>query len=74
MLNCGDTVEKAKKYVESYGFDFEVIFDTSNQAQSIYGVYSFPTTFFITADGSKIYYIAGALDYETLVQGIDLIK
>ena len=74
MLNSGDTVAKAKTYVESQGFDFEVFFDTDNNAQTTYGVYSFPTTFFINADGSKIYYISGALDYETLLTGINLIK
>lgn len=73
MLNTNDTMSTAKKYVESQGFEFEVLFDTTNVASHIYGVSAFPTTFFISADGSEIYYISGMISYDTLLQGISLV-
>lgn len=73
MLNTNDTMSTAKKYVESQGFEFDVLFDTTNIASYTYGVSAFPTTFFISADGSEIYYISGMLSYDTLLQGISLI-
>ena len=73
MLNTNDTMSTAKKYVESQGFEFDVLFDTTNIASHIYGVSAFPTTFFISADGSEIYYISGMLSYDTLLHGISLI-
>ena len=77
MVNATDgvdeTVAGAKKYIESQGFEFNVYFDTTSQAQHTYGVGAYPTTFFISADGSEIYYISGRLSYELLMQGIGLI-
>ncbi len=77
MVNATDgvseTVSSAKKYIESQGFEFNVYFDTTSRAQYTYGVGAYPTTFFISADGSEIYYISGMLDYELLMQGIELI-
>ena len=76
MVNATDTesMAAAKKYIEEQGFDFDVFFDTTGTAQRIYGVSAYPTTFFINADGSKIYYISGMIDYKTLLEGISLVK
>ena len=78
MVNATDgideTISSAKSYIEANGYnDFIVFFDTSSMAQYTYGVGGYPTTFFISADGSKIYYISGAIDYDTLLEGIALI-
>lgn len=77
MVNATDgvneTVAGAKRYIESQGFEFNVYFDTTSRAQHTYGVSAYPTTFFISADGSEIYYISGMLSYELLMQGIGLI-
>ena len=73
MLNASDDMTTAKNYITSQGYEFDVLFDTTGQAQHIYGVSAFPTTFFISADGSEIYYASGMLDYDTLLHGISLI-
>ena len=74
MLNCGDTTTKAMNYVNEQGFEFPIFFDVTEEAQYTYAVYSFPTTYFITADGGKIYKVSRAIDYETIEYGISLIK
>ena len=68
-----ETMAAAKNYIESNGFDFDVFFDTTGSAQHTYGVSGFPTTFFISADGSEVYYISGMIGYDTLLEGIALI-
>lgn len=77
MINATDgiqeTLEKAKKYVEDEGFDFDVYFDTELDAVSAYGVTGFPCTYFIDSDGSLVTRGRGMLDYDTLVRGIGMI-
>ena len=48
-------------------------YDTAADAAMTYGVYSLPTTLFIDAEGCGIAQATGAIDAETLQQGIDLI-
>lgn len=74
MVNCGDTMQAAKDYIEAQGFELPILFDLSEIAQYTYSVYSFPTTLFISADGSKVYRATGAIDYETIEYGISLVK
>lgn len=68
-----ETVEGAKKYVESEGFDFTVLFDTNGEALNAYGVASFPTTYFISAEGELVARGIGALSYANLEEGIGMI-
>lgn len=69
-----ETREKGKKFVQDQGFSFPVYFDTDQDAAYTYGITSIPSTLFIDKDG----YIAadelGALDAETLLVKIDLIR
>ena len=78
MVNATDgyqeTVESAKKYMEEQNFDFNVYFDTESEAVNAYYVNSFPTTFFIDAEGNLVTYANGMLDYDNLEKGIDLIR
>jgi len=69
-----DTVEKASAFIDKNGFEFPVFYDTSSEAIKAYGAYSLPTTYFINAQGHIVAEAVGALDAETLQQGIDLIK
>lgn len=77
MINATDgvreTVEKGNAYVTQQGFTFPVFFDTDYHALSIYGISSFPTTFFIDAEGNLVTYAVGAINAETLQTGIDMI-
>ncbi len=76
MLNAtagNDTVANAKAFVESQGFSFPVMYDLKGEAMHVYGISSFPTTFFIDKDGNVIAYANGAINADTLQSGIDMI-
>lgn len=77
MVNATDgvseTVQRAKKYVEDEGYDFDVYFDTTGQALYAYGISSFPSTFFINANGELVARRIGMLDYAMLEQRISYI-
>jgi thiol-disulfide isomerase/thioredoxin len=77
MINATDGVQETKKkamdYVEAEGFDFPVLYDTETNAVRAYYISSFPSTFFIDANGELVTYANGMLDYETLTEGIGYI-
>ncbi len=69
-----ETVEKGNAYVSGEGYTFPVVFDTGQDAASVYGIMSIPTTVFIDEDG----YITAAyqrmIDEDTLNDEINRIK
>ena len=69
-----ETVSTAQSFINKYGYTFPVFFDTESSAADAYEVYSYPTTYFIDADGYIIARAIGAINANTLQQGIDLIK
>lgn len=77
MVNMTDglreTVESASEFIAQSGYTFPVYFDSDTQAASVYSVWSIPATYFIDADGHAIAWASGALDANTLQQGIDMI-
>ena len=77
MVNATDgveeTLESAKKYIATNGFEFDVFYDTKLDAVSTYYISSFPQTFFINANGELVARGSGMLDLETLQRGIGLI-
>lgn len=78
MLNATDgyqeTMESAKEYYESEGFNFNIYFDTNLQAVNGYGITGFPTTIFIDKDGYIVASAGGMIDSEILEKGINMIK
>ncbi len=78
MVNLTDgrseTVEGASGYVNSEGYTFPVYYDVDQEAALAYYIMSIPTTYFIDAEGNIIAYAQGMIDYDTLVQGIGMIK
>jgi len=69
-----ETLESASAFIEEQGYSFPVFYDTDSDAAMTYGVYSLPTTLFIDAEGYGIAQAAGAIDAETLQNGIDMIS
>ncbi len=69
-----ETQEKGQQYVIDQGFDLPIYFDNQQQAAAAYGISSIPTTVFIDKDGNIVTGYQGAIDKETLLKGIDLIK
>ena len=78
MVNMTDgsreTVETAAAFIAEQGYAFPVLFDTDLAAATTYQAYSLPTTYFIDADGYALARATGAIDADTLQEGIDLIS
>ena len=70
----GETVARASSYIKSENYSFPVFYDTTSEAAITYQVYSIPTTYFIDADGNLVAQASGAIDKETLLHCIDMIK
>lgn len=77
MINVTDgvqeTVDKASAFIADSGYTFPVYYDTQYSATLAYGAYSLPMTFFFDADGYAIAQAKGAIDKDTLLQGIEMI-
>jgi hypothetical protein len=77
MINMTDgareTISTASAFIAEQGYQFPVFYDTTGSAAMTYGAYSLPTTFFIDAQGHAIAQAVGAIDADTLQQGIDMI-
>lgn len=69
-----DTVEIASAFIHESGYAFPVFYDTQMDAASAYGVYSLPMTFFIDAEGYPVARATSAIDGDTLMRGIDMIR
>lgn len=77
MINMTDgsreTVDSAAAFITEHEYTFPVFYDTESYAAMVYGAYSLPTTYFINAQGHAIAQAIGAIDSDTLQQGIDMI-
>ena len=74
MTTGRETLESAKKFIAEKEYTFPVFYDTRSDAAATYGAYSLPTTYFIDAEGYAVAQATGAIDGETLLRGIDMIK
>ena len=78
MINMTDgsreTVAIASEFIKECGYSFPVFYDTKMDAANTYGAYSLPMTFFIDAEGYPVARATGAIDAETLMRGIDMIR
>ena len=78
MINMTDgsreTVAIASEFIKESGYSFPVFYDTKMDAANTYGAYSLPMTFFIDAQGYPVARATGAIDAETLMRGIDMIR
>jgi len=77
MVNATDgvqeTVEKAKGFIESEKYGFDVFYDSDQSAVTAYRISGLPATFFIDAEGNLIARASGMLDAKTLEKGIQMI-
>ena len=78
MINMTDgsreTVAIASEFIKESSYSFPVFYDTKMDAANTYGAYSLPMTFFIDAEGYPVARATGAIDAETLMRGIDMIR
>ena len=68
-----ETQEDVLEFLEEKGYTFPVYYDTGLAAASVYGIYSIPTTFFISADGELLFYQLGAMSEDTLRGAIETL-
>lgn len=77
MLDCigvmGETFESGNAFLAEANYSFPVYFDLDETASYTYGLYAFPTTLFLNAEGEVITGVQGAINEETLLKGIDMI-
>ena len=73
MVNAMEEQNVVQDYITEQGFTFPVFLDTLGSATGTYGINSYPTTFFIDAQGNLVTYAIGAIDEETLMIGVDMI-
>lgn len=69
-----ETEEKAKDYIKEKGFDLNFYFDIYKDAVFQYGITAYPTTFFLDSKGNIVSYSSGSLDYDGLVDCIEMIR
>lgn len=69
----GETVERAKRFLQDNSYTFPAYFDTQGRAAAAFGLSSLPRTYFIDAQGAVVASAAGALDEQVLQEGIDLL-
>ncbi|KGX92052.1 cytochrome C biogenesis protein [Pontibacillus halophilus JSM 076056 = DSM 19796] len=63
-INAGETPDKAKAYIEEYGYTFTVIVDEKMELYSALGGQVFPTTYFVKGNGElAVEKRLGAMDY-----------
>ena len=67
-----ESFEKATAFIDEQGYSFPVFYDLDGDAAAAYGVYAFPTTYFIDAEGYGVAWAARAIDRETLEKGIGM--
>jgi thiol-disulfide isomerase/thioredoxin len=70
----GETREAGADYVSSEGFSFPVYYDMEQDALTQYGIRAFPTSIFIDSEGFIVAGVEGAINQETLLRGINMIK
>ena len=77
MVNMTDnqmeTVEVAKDFIKTYGYDFPVYFDVNYEAAMADGVRSIPQTYFINAEGELVATATGMISAAQLEKGIGMI-
>lgn len=69
-----DSKERAKEYVRSKGYSFDIYYDFELEALSSLGVYSYPTTVFVDKDGYIDSKITGTISREILRNKIESLK
>ena len=67
----GETAADALDYLADNGYTFSTYFDTDHEGAGAYGIYSIPTTVFLSADGAILGGVQGAMSEEVLAYYIE---
>ena len=74
MTGGRETQADAEALLAQEGYTFPVLFDLDLDAAMTYGVTALPTTYFLDAEGNLVAWAQGAINEETLQQGLDMIR
>ena len=78
MVNATDgnqeTVETAKDFMSGRDYGFDVYFDVDGEAVEAYRVTAFPMTVFIDSFGNMVASGKGKMEYDMIVDGIEMIS
>ena len=74
MTGGRETQADAEALLAQEGYTFPVLFDLDLDAAMTYGVAALPTTYFLDAEGNLVAWAQGAIDEQTLQQGLDMIR
>ena len=74
MTSGRETQADAEALLEEEGYTFPVLFDLDLDAAMTYGVTALPTTYFLDAEGNLVAWAQGAINEQTLQQGLDMIR
>lgn len=69
-----ETAETASAYLKDQGYTFPAYYDTQFSAAMAYAVNAIPCTYFIDSRGCAVARSTGAIDAQTLLEGISLIQ
>lgn len=69
-----ETKETAMEFVAENKYTFPVYYDVNQSAAYAYSVTSIPTTYFIDSEGKVTAYSQGAIEEDTLLKGIEMIR
>ncbi|MDP5275288.1 TlpA family protein disulfide reductase [Chengkuizengella axinellae] len=65
-ITAEDSLKSAKKFAETYGFQFPVLMDEDAEVTDLYIVQAIPTTYFIDKDGIIVDKVLGSVEPEVL--------
>ena len=74
MTGGRETQADAEALLAQEGYTFPVLFDLDLDAAMTYGVTALPTTYFLDAEGNLVAWAQGAINEQTLQQGLDKIR
>ena len=74
MTGGRETQADAEALLEEEGYAFPVLFDLDLDAAMTYGVTALPTTYFLDAEGNLVAWAQGAINEQTLQQGLEMIR
>lgn len=69
-----ETEKKAKSYISENNYTLPFYFDKEMNGIRTYGINAFPTTYFIDKDLNLVAVAQSAIDKDTLLKGIEMIK
>ncbi len=65
-VNGEGDIDYVEEYMEKAGYSMDILYDTTLQTTSLYGISGYPTSFFVKPDGTYLYYVPGYVDEEML--------